>query len=291
MPFGWKKLKEKQPNSNQENMQSQLESILGADKLKQLNDLIANEKAIPPKVALVGKAGVGKTTTINNLFNVNYHISHTVAGTKAAQQEDFELTGGGLLTVIDMPGLGEDIDEKGYRQIYQSVLSQVDVILYIIQANARDSAVDQDIMQFIDSTTAEGQKRRIVIGLNQVDKIGPGNWNTKFNFPSQEQEKNIERRCSDIIVKLSKETGISHNSIVYYSALKRYRLYDLLIAVIKAAGDLGWKFPIQPADPFELADPEVIEFVNQERAKQSQSKNDSQFESLVFSRRVEDDTH
>lgn len=291
MPFGWKKLKEKQPNSNQENMQSQLESILGADKLKQLNDLIANEKAIPPKVALVGKAGVGKTTTINNLFNVNYHISHTVAGTKAAQQEDFELTGGGLLTVIDMPGLGEDIDEKGYRQIYQSVLSQVDVILYIIQANARDSAVDQDIMQFIDSTTAEGQKRRIVIGLNQVDKIGPGDWNTKFNFPSQEQEKNIERRCNDIIVKLSKETGISHNSIVYYSALKRYRLYDLLIAVIKAAGDLGWKFPIQPADPFELADPEVIEFVNQERAKQAQSKNDSQFESLVFSRRVEDGTH
>lgn len=291
MPFGWKKLKEKQPNSNQENMQSQLESILGADKLKQLNDLIANEKAIPPKVALVGKAGVGKTTTINNLFNVNYHISHTVAGTKAAQQEDFELTGGGLLTVIDMPGLGEDIDEKGYRQIYQSVLSQVDVILYIIQANARDSAVDQDIMQFIDSTTAKGQKRRIVIGLNQVDKIGPGDWNTKFNFPSQEQEKNIERRCNDIIVKLSKETGISHNSIVYYSALKRYRLYDLLIAVIKAAGDLGWKFPIQPADPFELADPEVIEFVNQERAKQAQSKNDSQFESLVFSRRVEDGTH
>lgn len=273
MFFGRKKSQSTKPEPNYETERNQLAAILGVDKLKQLDDLIAKEKAIPPKVALIGKTGVGKTTTINNLFNANYHTSHTITGTKAAQQEDFELAGGGSLTVIDLPGLGEDIDEdEKYLRIYQSVLSKVDVVLYIMQANARDMATDQEILRIVASTAAENQQRRIVVGLNQVDKIGPGNWDNSFNFPSQEQEISIGRRCNDIIMKLSQETGISRDSIVYYSALKRYRLYDLLVAVIKAAGNLGWKFPVQPADPFELADPEVSEFITQERAKRAHGK-------------------
>lgn len=255
-------------------MLNQLSGILGADRLKQLEDLIANEKAIPPKVAFIGKAGVGKTTTINNLFNAKMHTSHTVAGTKAAQQENFELAGGGSLTVIDMPGLAEDIDEdESYLKIYQDILPKVDVLLYIIQANAKDMSADQEILREVVSTASVGQKQRIVVGLNKVDIIPPGNWDYSFNFPSLEQETNIERRCKDIIDKLSQETGILRDNIVFYSAERRYRLYDLLIAVIKAAGDLGWKFPIQPKDPFELADPEIREFIAQERERRARAKN------------------
>lgn len=264
----WKKSLGSQSQSNYETERNQLVAILGEDRLKQLEDLIANEKSIPPKVAFIGRAGVGKTTTVNNLFNANFHTSHTIAGTKAAQQEDFELVGGGSLTIIDMPGLGEDIDEdEKYLQIYQDILPQVDVVLYIMQANAKDMSADQEILRLVASTATEGRQQRIVIGLNQVDKIPPSNWDNSFNFPSREQEISIERRCNEIVARLSQVTGISRGNIVFYSALRRYRLYDLLTAIIEATGNLGWKFPIQPADPFELADAEIREFIAQERAK------------------------
>lgn len=270
MFFGRKKSRQEQSNSNKDTMRKELIAILGADNIQKLEELIETEKAIPPKVAVIGKAGVGKTTTINNLFNANYNISHIYAGTKDVQQDNYELFGGGTLTVFDMPGLEEDIDaDEKYLPIYQRVLSQVDVVLYVMQANAKSMSADQKILRSVVSTATEEQKKRIVIGLNQVDKIPPSNWNTRLNLPSHEQKISIERRCDDIIEKLSQEVSISHDSIVYYSALKHYRLYDLLIAIIKAADNLGWKFPIQPKDPFELADPEVREFIAQERAKQA----------------------
>ena len=47
---------------------------------------------------------------------------------------------------------------------------------------------------------------------------------------------------------------------VYYSAIKRFRLWFLLAAIIKSAGNVGWKFSLNPADPTELiSNPEVRE--------------------------------
>lgn len=268
-PFGNKKSNDSSEPGNLES----LSKILGADKLKELEALIAKEKAIPPKVAVIGKAGVGKTTTINNVFNAQFHTSHTVAGTKKAQQEDFTLSGGGVLTVFDMPGLGEDIDEdKKYIQIYKDILPKVDVVLYVLQANARDFSADQDILKNVISNSVKDLKKRIVVGLNQVDKIGPGNWDQFLNYPSKEQEISIKRKCEDITSKLASYTGISKDRIVYYSAAKRYRLHDLLLALIKAADDLGWKLPVDPKDPFDLADREVQAFVADQRAKKLNPK-------------------
>ena len=110
-----------------------IEAILGSGKSKELQELINKELQIPPKLAVIGKAGVGKTTTINNLFNVTWKVSHTIAGTKNAQMEEFDLAGGGKLSVIDMPGLGEDIEtDREYEKIYQEILPTVDVVLSLI---------------------------------------------------------------------------------------------------------------------------------------------------------------
>ena len=126
----------------------------------------------------------------------------------------------------------------------------------------RGIADDQRILNEIVAKSVKGLEDRIVIGLNQVDKIGPGGWDEKLNMPSKEQENSIEIRSKDITIKLEKTTPVKKAKIVYYSALRRYRLYDLLIAVINAADEVGWKLPIQPKDPWELAAPEVQEYIN-----------------------------
>lgn len=251
---------------------SMLETAIGADTLRQIEELVANEKKIPPKVAVIGKAGVGKTTTINNLFNVKWRTSHTIVGTTEAETEIFELEGGGALSVTDMPGLGEDIDaDAEYEQIYSEILPNTDIVLWVMQANAKDMADDQRILRDTVLPAIGDLKGRLIIGLNQVDKIGPELWDLKLNCPSKEQAKSIVRRCNDITEKLSKVVKIDNERIVYYSALQRFRLYDLLVAIIKAADDKGWKFPINPADPFELADPEVQKFVKQVRETRKES--------------------
>ncbi len=263
----------KADNDHKAKPREALEMALGTDGLAELEKLIDDEKKIPPKVAVIGKAGVGKTTTINNLFNASWKTSHTIAGTKVAQLKEFDLAGGGTLSVVDMPGLGEDIEaDLVYEKIYFEILPTVDVVLWVMQANTRDMAEDQRILREVVGKSLQGLENRIIVGLNQVDKIGPGSWNLKLNYPSKDQQTSINRRCKDISTKISSVTPVHRKNIVYYSALQRYRLHEVLIAIITAAGDLGWKFPVQPKDPFELASPEVQDFVKEVRALKNERR-------------------
>lgn len=113
---------------------------------------------------------------------------------------------------------------------------------------------------------------RLVVGLNQVDKMIPSGWNERLNSPTEEAEKEIERRCEDIIKRLSQSAEISEANIEYYSALKRYRLILLLTKIIQNA-NAGFKLRnVNPADPFELAAPEVKAFADKEREKMAKTQ-------------------
>lgn len=255
----------KKVSPEQQKIVDNLRKLLGDKDFQLFERLVQEELAKPPKVAIIGKTGVGKSSTINALFGLEEKVSHTTHGTTEANKEIIELPQGGKLEVIDMPGLGEDIElDKEYTKIYERTLPQADVVLYVIQANLKALTEDQRILRDIVQNVKGNLKGRLVVGLNQVDKIGPGTWNTKFNYPSPEQEDNINRRCQDIQKKLSDALSINVEQVEYYSAEKRYRLYHLLAAIIKASGNVGWKFTINPADPIALADPSVQDFLRKE---------------------------
>lgn len=259
----------KEPSlNNNDDARHKLRTLLGEKDFSIFMDAVNKESAKPPKVAIIGQAGVGKSSTVNSLFNLNETVSHTSTGTTKASHNTIKLPEGGQLSVIDLPGLGEDIElDKNYKEIYKEVLPSADVVLYVLQANLRASTADQEILKEIVQIMGN-LKGRLVIGVNQVDKMGEGDWNEKFNFPSPAQQKEIDRRCKDIQQKLSESLGISIEQIEYYSALKRYRLYKLLTAIIKAAGTMGWKFPIKPADPLELVPPQYREEVRKQLEKE-----------------------
>ena len=131
------------------------------------------------------------------------------------------------------------------------------------------------LVDWFSGKTTTKSPLRLVIGLNQVDKMIPNGWNQRLNAPTDEVEKEIERRCQDIIKQLSETTEISEANIEYYieyySALKRCRLINLLTKIIQNAY-AGFKLGnVQPADPFELADPEAKAFADRERQKRVNS--------------------
>lgn len=144
---------QRKKNSNKENQSSsdqlfsELKKFISEDDLKLITEQFAKERQTPAKIAILGKAGVGKTTTVNNLFNADWTTSPTTVGTTEAQTEEFNLPDGGVLSIIDLPGYARTIQEdEQYEKIYQEIIPSCDLILLILQADTKDLSDDQEMI-------------------------------------------------------------------------------------------------------------------------------------------------
>lgn len=142
-----------------------IDSLLGRilDKLdaadqKKLKEKWGAKKNTPIRIGVLGKSGVGKTTTVNNLFNATFKTSRNAVGTTTAQYKDFELADGGKITIVDMPGYGRSMKEdEEYINIYLRELPKCDIILLIIQADTRDLSDDQIMIENLYEWSKEGR--------------------------------------------------------------------------------------------------------------------------------------
>jgi predicted GTPase len=131
-------------------LRAELAKVLSPTDLAQIEAQYESERARPPRLALFGKAGVGKTTTVNNLLDAKWRVSHTIPGTNDAQIKEFELKAGGRIIVVDLPGYGRSIREDAeYETIYKQVVHDCDIVLLVLQANARDMSDDQEMLDTI----------------------------------------------------------------------------------------------------------------------------------------------
>lgn len=186
---------------------------------------------ITPQIAVIGKTGAGKSSTLNKLFNPqpNLPVDHV----EPATLEILKLPLGerGELIVIDSPGfgVGEESDRRN-MSAYRDILAESDVAVWIIKADDRALGIDQS---FITQVLPEKLRSRLVVGINQIDKIQPGEWSQKYNLPSKEQEESIKRK-EGAVFNSFKSVGIEPVSIVSYSALRNYRLTKLFTEMIDA---------------------------------------------------------
>lgn len=245
------------------------------------------ENVPPPRIAFIGNTGVGKSSTLNALFNAGQPISHTMACTQV--EGVIKITADtiegekGFLVVYDMPGLDESKEsQEKHLETYERILKDVDVAIWVLEAANRGIRnVQETIDNEIKSINPE-LANRIVFALNKVDQIHPGatDWNPLMNLPSEEQDEYIAERIQDVEIKIKQILPNWNGKIVGYSAAKRYNLTKLFSTMLDAVPETRkWVVSSRKAlsDYLELVDdrllPEEFKIKKEENAKLKAKKN------------------
>jgi uncharacterized protein len=201
----------------------------------------------PPTIGVIGVSGVGKSFTLNTLFNTGLETSDTIACTKDFLAVELTMTSGagrtaGLdvpLRVVDAPGLGEDIHRDAhYLRAYEEHLEECDVVLWISAARNRAVSLDQTYLRALSEF-----QNKMVFAVNQVDLIEPMDWNEQINLPSEEQMAKIDEIVVDRRDRLQSILEDDEVHLEPYSAKKRFRLQSLFTALLNAMPeDRAWVY-------------------------------------------------
>lgn len=133
--------------SPRERLMQMMHNALSEEDFRLFQHQLEKEFETPPRIAVFGKAGVGKTTTINSLFNTDLRTSHTSIGTKESSEHSFSLPSGGEISLIDLPGYGYSLaEDKRNQEAYLDAAIKSDLVLIVMQANARDLRDDQEMV-------------------------------------------------------------------------------------------------------------------------------------------------
>lgn len=183
-------------------------------------------------VAFFGRTGVGKTSTINALFNLDWRVEHGKAATKELTKKVVSIDRDGethSIRVIDTPGFAEStlVD---YADCYKEAAQMADCIFWLYQADVRYFSADQKALLKIGPFIPEGVP--FFIGLNHVDLIYPQDWNSKTNRPSAQQSQNIPFKSEIVMEKLRKYVPGESVSVIHYSAKQKYELERILEKII-----------------------------------------------------------
>lgn len=183
-----------------------------------------------PKVGILGKTGVGKSTLCNALFGQEIaKVDHIEACTSRPEEYFVMLSKESQrgLVIIDTPGIGyrEDVEDEA---LYRELLPKLDVILWIVKADDRAYRAEQQFYRDVVKPNLH-ESQPVILVMNQVDKVEPSKeWDLTHNEPGPIQLQNIEKKAYGIRHLF----GTSMSKVVFVSAAHKYNLIALVEEII-----------------------------------------------------------
>lgn len=227
-------------------------------------DLLSNNRQ-PIRIAVIGETGVGKTSTLNALFNTKLPINHYAPCTQQAETIQTRTSKGVPLEVIDLPGLwAGEAETKRHWETYRSILPTVDSAIWVISAGDKALEGMQKSLRTIAEFSEETFLRKIVFGVNKAEHMYPEKWNNAINQPDPEQEENLRRFCVTVQNAVTEVFPDWTGEVCYYSALRQYRLNELLEQMLLAATRTDKKSVLKIVQAADTAD--ATELIEDKRA-------------------------
>lgn len=200
-------------------------------------------------VLMIGPTGVGKSTTVNSLFNGD--LCRVGDGVDPKTKEISCHTYGNL-TIYDTPGFGDSPEhDRAYAENIANLLRRdnaegkplIDLVLFVLDAQSRDMGTFYEVMEKVISPNLR-YKNGVVIGLNMADiAMKCRGWDEENNRPLPALQNLLEDKIASVKRRIEESTNLKP-AIVYYSALKHYNLAALMNTIFNNIPDESKIIPI-----------------------------------------------
>jgi GTPase len=130
------------------------------------------EEAVPPRVAIVGRPNVGKSTLFNRLVGTDRAVVHDLAGTTRDSIDTLVDTDDGPIVFVDTAGMRRKAKIDDSAEYYSFVralraIDDADIALLVIDATVGVTAQDQRLAERVDAAGCP-----TVIVLNKWELVG-----------------------------------------------------------------------------------------------------------------------
>lgn len=125
-----------------------------------------------PVIGIMGKSGAGKSSLCNALFQQPVCLTSDLLGCTREPQRIVLTVGGRNMTLVDLPGVGETPEyDAEYSTLYQELLTELDLIIWVLRADDRARAVDIVTHRSLLAYGADAS--RFLFVISQADRIPP----------------------------------------------------------------------------------------------------------------------